>query len=141
MRDRRMKRRCRGRELHKARLPTATVAAAATTAADSVGTGAEAATATTASTEATAATTAAAATVAAHLLELRGNVRLGLAENADKLPSLLAVVRGEVSVRSSLGTGTTSTADTVDVVLAVVGEVVVDDVTGRQSEFETYATE
>lgn len=122
-----------GRELHRTRLPTVAVAATATTERRVVGTGAEATTATTtASTVATATTTAAAATVAAHLLELRGNLGLGLAEDANKLPSLLAVVRGEVSVRSSLATGTTSTADTVDVVLAVVGEVVVDNVTECQ---------
>lgn len=103
---------------------TATAAAAA---AKVVGAGAEAATATTKAT-ATTATAATAATVAAHLLELWRNVRLGLAENANELSSLLRVVGREVGVRGTLGTGAASTADAVDVVLAVVGEVVVDDV-------------
>lgn len=101
-------------------------AATTTTATVAVGAAAEAATATTATT--VTATTAATTTVRAHLLELAGDFGLGLTENANKLASLLGVIGGKVGVRSTLGAGTTGTANAVDVVFAVVGEVVVDDV-------------
>lgn len=50
--------------------------------------------------------------------------RTGFTQEADQITGLLGVVGGEVSVRDTLGTGTTCTTDSVDVVLDVVGETV-----------------
>jgi len=46
----------------------------------------------------------------------------GFTQKAEQVPGLLSVVRSEVRVRHSLGTSTTGTTDSVDVVLNVVGE-------------------
>ena len=48
--------------------------------------------------------------------------RTGFTQQADQITGLLGVVGGEVSVRDTLGTSTTGTTDSVDVVLDVVGE-------------------
>lgn len=92
-------------------------------------TAAETATAaTTATATATEATSTAASTAeAAHLLNLVRNLLLGLAKNANQLSRRLRVLGREVRVRRTRAAGTTGTADLVNVVLRVGGEVVVDD--------------
>lgn len=51
--------------------------------------------------------------------------RPGLSQDVDQVSGLLGVVSGEVGVRDTLGTSTTGTTDSVDIVLDVVGEAVV----------------
>ena len=118
-----------------------------------VGCGVAAATATAAPTAAASATaptaTTAATAVADHLGETGVNLLLGLSENSDQVTSLLRIcgngsqismsqiivfwgkglhtVSGEERDGGTLSTGTTSTADSVDIVLRVVGVVIVED--------------
>lgn len=71
----------------------------------------------------------AAATVeAGHFEEFRVDFLLGLLEDGDEVAGLLVVFLGEEGDGSTLGASTSGTADTVDIVFAVVGVVVVDDV-------------
>lgn len=88
---------------------------------------AEATTAATTATSTEAASSASSTTEAAHLLNLTRNLLLGLTKNANQLTSRLRVLGGEVSVGGTSSTSTTGTADLVDIVLSVGGEVVVDD--------------
>jgi len=73
------------------------------------------------------ATTTTTAAEARHLCELRRNNLLSLAQNLDKVSGHLHVALGEVGEGGTLGTGTTSSTDSVNVVLDVVWHVVVDD--------------
>jgi hypothetical protein len=52
---------------------------------------------------------------------------LGLSQDDEKVSGLLSVVLGEVGVSGTLGAGSTSSTDSVDIVLGVGGVVVVDN--------------
>lgn len=52
---------------------------------------------------------------------------MGLLQDSDKLLSLLGIVHCEEGERRAGISTTTSTTDTMDVVLDIVGEIVVDD--------------
>lgn len=81
-------------------------------------------TASTAATTATASSVTAAsstATVASHLGELRVNGHLGLTKDGHKVTSLLCIVGSKESDGSAFGTSTTSSTNTMDVVLGVLG--------------------
>lgn len=129
-------------------LPPARIATTTTAAAVRVGARAVAASATTTITTSTTTTAASATTttttstaVHGHLLKLRGagidvsngsrisrqhsHVSLGLPQNLDEFTSRFRVVHSEVSVRSTLSTSTTSSADSVNVIFTVVGEVTI----------------
>lgn len=129
-------------------LPPARIATTTTAAAVRVGARAVAASATTTTVTTSTTTTAASATatttstaVHGHLLKLRGagtdvsngsqisrqcsHVSLGLPQNLDEFTSRFGVVHSEVSVRSTLSTSTTSSADSVNVIFTVVGEVTI----------------
>lgn len=104
-----------------------------------VGSRTETATATAATEPAASTATAAAARVGSHLLEFPRDLGLRLAQNANQLACLLAVVTGEVGVRGTLGSSTAGTTDTVNVVLAVVGEVIVDNVAAVSAQASVVA--
>jgi hypothetical protein len=70
----------------------------------------------TAASAAVATATASTTTVHGHLLELAGNVLLSFLENANEFACRLGVLSSEECVRSTGGTGTTSSSDLVDVV-------------------------
>lgn len=98
--------------------------------AERVGTGASSATkATAAATTTTASETTSTASTAkaTHLFNLTRDLLLGLTQNANQLSGRLGVLGGEVGVGGTSAASTTSTADLVNVVLSVGGEVVVDN--------------
>lgn len=100
---------------------SSTIATAAV-ATSSVTTTAATAASTTSASPASSATSA-----TAHLLQLGVDMLLGLSQDDEKVSGLLSVVLGEVGVSGTLGAGSTSSTDSVDIVLGVGGVVVVDN--------------
>lgn len=66
--------------------------------------------------------------IASHLLELRRDDLVGLAQDRAQVSRSLGVLAGEERDGGAAGARTSRTTDAVDIVLDVVGEVVVDDV-------------
>lgn len=64
--------------------------------------------------------TASTAAVTGHLKELRVNWHFSLTEDGHKVTGLLRIVGREESDGSTLGTGTTSSTNTMDVILRVL---------------------
>jgi len=84
--------------------------------------------ATATTTSATAPEAAATTAKGPHLFKLGRNIGLGLAQDSQELARLLRVVRGKVRVCRPLVSGPPRPPDAVDVIFAVVREVVVDDI-------------
>lgn len=74
----------------------------------------------------TAATTATATAVHNHLADLRRNLLLCFAQNAHQFTSVLRILRGEKGDGHTLSACTSCTANLMDVVFGVSGEIIVD---------------
>jgi len=72
-------------------------------------------------------TAAAATTVANHLLQLRVNTLLGLAQNIYEVTSLLRIVSSEEGDGGTMSTSTSCTTNPMDVILRIVGIVIVQN--------------
>lgn len=62
-----------------------------------------------------------------HIQQAGVDLLMGLLQDSDKLLGLLRIVHCEEGERRAGVSSTTSTTDTMDVVLDIVGEIVVDD--------------
>lgn len=161
VKQRQQKRVYRGRKTKQAggwtkRLPATVVADGGSVGCSETTAATAAATPTTTTTTATPAAATAATAVADHLGKTRVNLLLGLSEDGDEVTSLLSICGEEVRYRSgrnakvdkhtlsseegdggTLGTGTTSSTNTVDIVLRVVGVVVVQHMSDVANIFFT----
>lgn len=85
-------------------------------------------TATTSSASTPAAASAATTTsVSTHFLQLIGNVLIGFLEHSDQISSTFCIVGGKQGDGSSASSCTTSSSNSVNIVLGVVREIVIDD--------------